>query len=270
MKKLRAFLGCDMKFVKIGYHGHIASLTLNRPEVRNAFNPEMIEELKQAIGEINEQKQIRVIHLKGEGKAFCAGGDLHWMQDMVNFSYDENQRDSQKLFALFEQLMNCPLPIIATVHGAAFGGGIGLVACCDYVICEEKTQFCFSEVKLGIVPAVISAFVLKKCSLGQIGPAMIAGNVFNAQQAKQMSLIHEVGDEDSVQDHLVTALNWFKETGPLATKETKKLIHSLGQMDWQQIKNLTCQTIAAHRTNAEGQEGLKSFLEKRKPSWRVM
>jgi methylglutaconyl-CoA hydratase len=259
-----------MKFVNLDFSGHIATLRLNRPDVRNAFNPEMINELKTAIHQATEKKETRVLHLKGEGKIFCAGGDLHWMQNMVNFSYEENHRDALDLFALFEQLMSCSLPVVATVQGAAFGGGIGLVACCDYVICEEKTQFCFSEVKLGIVPAVISTFVLKKCPLGQVGPAMISGHIFQSEQAKAMGLIHQICDEESLQDHLDTALNWFKETGPLATKETKKLIHSLPSMSWEESKTTTCQTIATHRTNAEGQEGLKSFLEKRKPTWRVM
>jgi len=258
-----------MKFVKIIEENFIARVSLNRPDVRNAFNPEMIEELIQAFTQLPLNKNIRVIHFSGEGKSFCAGGDLNWMHEMKSYSKEQNLKDSDRLFHMFEVIMQCPLPIVTTVHGAAFGGALGLIACSDYVICEEKTQFCFSEVKLGIAPAVISSFVLHKTTLGQVGPWMLSGHIFQAKQAKEMGLAHVVCDEESLQDHTITALNWFKETGPVAVQKTKKLIHEIASMDWKKRRANTSQLIADLRTSPEGQEGLSSFLEKRKPSWRL-
>lgn len=258
-----------MKFVKISYENYFAKISLNRPEVRNAFNPEMIEELRQSFLEVQTKSEIRAILFKGEGKAFCAGGDLNWMKEMINFSQEQNKKDSLELYTMFETIMNCALPIITVVQGSVFGGALGLIACSDYVIAESKTQFCFSEVKLGIAPAVISKFVLKKSNLGFVGPMMISGKVFSATEAKHMGLVHLVCDDESLNDQVVSTLEWFKEVGPEATKVTKKLIHQVSTLDEKVAKQLTTSAIAEIRVSKEGQEGLKSFLEKRKPSWRL-
>ena len=146
--------------LKFSEHKNIATVCLNRPEVHNAFNNELIAELTQVFSELSLRKDIRAIVLRGQGKSFCAGADLQMMQATKQFSIQQNQQDANALFSMFEAIAECPLPIIGVVHGAAFGGALGLISVCDVVICEEKTKVCFSEVKLGLVPAVISGFVL--------------------------------------------------------------------------------------------------------------
>ena len=173
-----------MKFLKYHEEKSIAFVTLNRPELRNAFNVEMIAEIKDAFVRLSTRQDLRAIVLSGEGKSFCAGGDLNWMKDMVNYSMEQNREDAHQLFEMFESILHCHIPVIGMVHGSAFGGALGLVACCDYVIAEEKTQYCFSEVKLGLAPAVISAFVQKKCTLGHVGHFMLSGQVFSSKEAQ--------------------------------------------------------------------------------------
>ncbi len=257
-----------MKFVQLTEEKSIAFVSLNRPELRNAFNPEMIAEIQGTFKQLSTRQDLRAIVLKGEGKAFCAGGDLNWMKDMVKYTSEENKEDANRLFEMFEAIYHCHVPVIGVVHGAVFGGALGLVACCDYVICEDKTQFCFSEVKLGIAPAVISAFVLKKCSLGKIGHLMLTAQVFTAKEAKSAGLAHEICDEEALQDRVEVALSWMREVGPEAIRATKSLIHRLPDLEWIQAKEESAETISERRVSAEGQEGLKSFLEKRKPKWR--
>jgi methylglutaconyl-CoA hydratase len=258
-----------MKYIKLTEEKFIVTVTLSRVEVRNAFNPEMIAEIKDVFTTLSKRADVRAIVLKGEGKVFCAGGDLSWMQDMVKYSFEQNKEDAHKLFEMFEAIDNCHTPIIGVIHGAAFGGALGLVACCDYVIAEEKTQFCFSEVKLGIAPAVISAFVLKKTTLGHIGHLMLTGQVFDSAMAKFAGLVHEIADEESLPDRVEVALGWMREVGPEAARATKSLIHQVRNLSWAEVKDETSETISERRVSAEGQEGLKSFLEKRKPSWRL-
>jgi len=257
-----------MSFLKLTEEKSIAFVSLNRPDLRNAFNPEMIQEIKDTFKSLSTRQDLHAIVLKGEGKSFCAGGDLNWMKDMVKYSVEENKEDACRLFEMYESIYHCHVPIIGVVHGAAFGGALGLLACCDYVICEDKVQFCFSEVKLGIVPAVISAFVLKKCSLGKIGHLMLTAQVFGAKEAKSAGLAHEICDEESLPDRVEVALGWMREVGPEAIRATKSLIHRLPELNWAEAKEESAETIAERRVSLEGQEGLKSFLEKRKPSWR--
>lgn len=256
-----------MKFIQVSEKNKIATVTLNRPEVRNAFNPQMIQELTHCFRDFN-QKEIAAVVLQGLGKSFCAGADLSWMKDMVQFSLAQNKKDSEDLFAMFDSIYQCAAPVIGVAHGAAFGGGVGLLACCDYVLCEEKTQLSFSEVRLGLAPAVISAFVLKKCSVGLVSPLMISGRVFTAQEAQRAGLVHAVTDEEAMPDQLETALGWFKEAGPKAVRATKKLIQTLPTQNQMQQKETVTQLIAELRVSPEGQEGLRGFLEKRNPSWR--
>jgi len=258
-----------MKYIKVNEENFIARISLNRADVRNAFHPEMIEELIQAFTDLPKKSTVRVIHFSGEGKVFCAGGDLGWMKEMKSYTQEQNKKDSERLFHMFDVMMKCPFPIVTTVQGAAFGGALGLIACSDYVICEDRAQLCFSEVKLGIAPAVISAFVLHKANLGQVGPWMLSGQVFSAEQAKIAGLVHQICDEKSLEGQTTLALNWFQETGPIAVQKTKKLIHQIARMDWDEKRKQSAALIAELRTSAEGQEGLSGFLEKRKPSWRL-
>lgn len=257
-----------MALLSITELDHIIYVKMNRPDVRNAFNPEMIEELKQTFLGFEKKKNIRAVVFSGEGKIFSAGADLNWMTAMVNYSFEQNKEDSSRLYDMFDAIWKCSLPVIGIVQGAAIGGALGLMACCDYVIIEEGTQLCFSEVKLGIVPAVISSFVLRKIPAGQVRFAMISGKTFSAEQALEMGLAHEKVPAGKSDVALVQILKTFKEAGPEAVRETKKLLNDLPHLDLLGKKERTTRLIAERRVSSEGQEGLKSFLDKRAPAWR--
>ncbi len=260
-----------MKFVTLSELDHVAYVKLHRPDVRNAFNPEMISEITNCFLDLDKRTDLRAIVLSGEGKSFCAGADLNWMKEMVAFSFDENVQDSEKLFKMFQAINDCTLPVIGLIHGAAFGGAVGLVACCDQVIVEEGTQFCFSEVKLGIAPAVISSFVLKKVNQGFVRHLMLSAQIFGTHEALQAGLIHSVVPVGQGHVALQTVLHQYKQCGPEAVRETKKLLNSLSLLNSETISShqkMTTRLIAERRVSVEGQEGLKSFLEKREASWR--
>lgn len=257
-----------MSFVVVTELNQVAYVKLHRPEMRNAFNPEMIAELTVLFNSLNSRRDLKAIVLQGEGKAFCAGADLNWMKEMVNFSFDQNREDSLKLFNMFDAVANCTLPVIGLVHGAVFGGALGLVAVCDEVVAEENTQFCFSEVKLGIAPAVISSFVNRKAVLGKVRPLMLSGVVFNSHIAQQAGLVSEVVAVGEGHTALQKVLHNYLQCGPDAVRETKKLLNALPFLNWDQQKEATTTLIAKLRTSVEGQEGVKSFLEKREPTWR--
>lgn len=257
-----------MSVVVLTEMNKVAYLKLNRPAVRNAFNPEMIAELTKIFRELEQRQDLRAVVLQGEGKAFCAGADLNWMQEMVNYSFEENTADSLKLFEMFESIANCTLPVLGMVHGAAFGGALGLVAVCDEVVAEEGTQFCFSEVKLGIAPAVISAFVNRKALLGKVRPLMLSGIIFNSHIAQQAGLVSEIAPLGQGHTVLQKVLHNYLQAGPQAVRETKKMLNQQFEMNWSQQKQQTIKVIAERRCSSEGQEGLKSFLQKREPQWR--
>jgi methylglutaconyl-CoA hydratase len=257
-----------MKYLIITEMDHVAYVKLHRPEMRNAFNPEMIAEITKTFLDLEKRQDVRAVVLQGEGKAFCAGGDLNWMKEMVNFSFEQNLQDSTVLFEMFEAIAQCTLPVIGLVHGAAFGGALGLIAACDEVIAEEGTQFCFSEVKLGIAPAVISAFVQRKAVPGKIRPLMLSAVVFNPHIAQQAGLITEVVAAGDGHTALQRVLQPYMQAGPEAVRETKKLLNNLESFTWKQQKEATAKVIAERRASPEGQEGLRAFLEKREPTWR--
>ncbi len=255
--------------LKVTEENSLALVSLDRPDVRNAFHPEMIQKLTETFQALSARNDLRAIVLSGEGKAFCAGADLNWMKSMVDYTMAQNLQDSEKLFQMFEAIWNCPVPVIGVVHGAAFGGALGLIAVCDHVIAEEKTQMCFSEVKLGLAPAVISAFILQKCAPGPVSHLMISGKVFGPQEVLGAGLVHEIVPEAHLASTLAKAVQNYEIAGPDAVRETKKLIRRVSGLDWQGIKAETCRVISERRISTEGQEGLKSFLEKRSPSWKV-
>lgn len=257
-----------MSFLEVKEAAQVAYVKLNHPEIRNAFDPSMIADITKAFVDLNQRRDLRAVVLLGEGKVFCAGADLNWMREMVNYTLEQNKDDSLKLFAMFEAIANCSLPVIGLVHGAAFGGALGLVACCDYVIADPQTQFCFSEAKLGIAPAVISAFINRKAVAGKIRHLMMSGTVFGAQQAMDAGLVGEVAPGADFVSKLELVLKAYKECGPEAVRETKSLLNDLPNLSWLDQRQRTSQLIAERRVSAEGQEGLKSFLEKRSPAWR--
>lgn len=256
-----------MRWLSISDSQPVYTITLKRSEVRNAFNPELIAEMTLAFK--NAPEHARLIVLRGEGKVFCSGADLEWMKSMVNFTFEENKQDSLLLYDMFKAMQSCSKPIITVAQGAAMGGALGLLACSDIVIAENSTQFCFSEVRLGLAPAVISSFILNKTTLGQAGPWMISGRVFGVKEAQAMGLVHQAGSAEEVESALKVWMQTFLEAAPGAVSETKKLIHEIPQQDLETQKNLTTALIASRRVSDEGQEGLKSFLEKRQPQWKV-
>jgi len=242
---------------------------LNRPDVRNAFNPEMIEKLTEVFRKTHQDPQLKSVSLMGEGGVFCAGADLGWMQSLVSADFDQNKKDAEKLHGLFQALWDCPVPVISVVRGAAFGGALGLLACSDYVICEDTAQMSFSEVKLGIAPAVISEFLIKKCNVSHLNAWMISGLLLKPVEVEKSGLVHVVVPQGSVQAEYDRYLKSLQQAGPHAVRETKKLTRLLLDPKWGSSRDLTTQLIARLRVSPEGQEGLKSFLEKRKSSWQV-
>lgn len=254
--------------VQLKIENQIAHVTLVRPDIRNAFNPEMIASLTNSFKKISSDANIRAVVLSGDGKVFCAGADLNWMKSMVNFSLQENKKDSAQLFDMFNAIYNCPCPVIGMVQGAAFGGALGLMACCDVVIADENAKLCFSEVKIGIAPAVISAFVLKKTTLGHVGHLMMTGLEFSAAEAKNLGLAHFVVPVEKMQVEKDKVLKSILESGPEAVRATKKLIKDVAQSDVGVLKEVTTEVIAERRVSQEGQAGLKSFLDKSNPPWK--
>lgn len=269
----RAFSECRfcMKTLLVEEKNHVLKVTMNRPEVRNAFNPEMISEITKVFTDASNRHDLRAIVLSGAGKVFCAGADLNWMREMVNFSLSQNESDSHQLHAMFAAIADCACPVVCVVRGASFGGALGLMAASDVVIAEDKAQFCFSEVKLGLAPAVISEFVLRKCELGHVVPLMLTAQIFTVEQAQRAGLVHHVAGDDSNRDiDQVTddVLAQICDCGPQAVRATKKLLRSLDVQNREAARAQTTKLIAQLRVGSEGQDGLKSFLEKKTPSWR--
>ena len=253
-------------FLSIRRDGPVEHLTLNRPDVRNALNDRVLGELADWAAHLVEAAP-RVVVLSGAGTAFCAGADASWMAHTVNYSESDNLRDATALANLFRTLDELPVPIVGRVHGAAFGGGAGLVAICDMVTADQNTVFAFSEVKLGIIPATISPYVLRKIGPSAARELFMSGMRFNAARAKEIGLVHTVthaGDLDTVvHDYVREVL----AAGPEAIRAIKTLLRELPGRSADDVVALTASAIAKRRVSPEGQEGLRAFLEKRKPSW---
>lgn len=259
----------DGKNVRVEENGRIVTVILNRPDVRNAFQPEMIRELTAVFGELSNRQDISVIVLKGEGKSFCSGADLGYMKSMAGFSFEENVRDSGELYDMFWTMRTCPHPIVARVHGHAMGGALGLIAVSDVVGAVEGTQFCFSEVKLGLAPAVISSFVLERMAPSHARRYMLTGEVFGTDEALRSGLVHFAGDSAAVDAFIEKVAKTIARNGPEGVRATKTLIMQVSaENDWNKRRELTTRVIAERRASAEGQEGLRAFFEKREPAWR--
>lgn len=255
-----------MKTLIVQDKNQVRTITLNRPDVHNAFNSEMIEELTSTFRNIGAN---RVVVIRGEGKSFCAGADLNWMKSMVDFTLEENRQDSEKLFDMYDAIAKCPVPVISKVHGSVFGGGVGLVAVSDIAVAALETKFCFSEAKLGLVPAVISAFVLKKVDQGFARQMMLTAQVFDERRALNCNLIHFVGQGEEIDDYIQSQIDFILANGPEAIKSIKHLLDFVPEHDWKSVRAETAKIISQRRVSAEGQEGMKAFFEKRKPSWKA-
>ncbi len=247
----------------------ITTVFLNRPEVHNAMNKEMIAELTAFFQSIkNEDQATRLIVLRGKGKSFCAGADLNYMKEIASFGFDENYQDGIKLFNLFEAIYSCVVPTLALVHGSAFGGANGLLAACDVVIATENTRFAFSEVKLGIAPATIAPFVIKR--IGEFGAKelMLTGKRFNGHEAARWNLVNYVVKDDKLDEKAGEIIHEFLSAAPQAVKAAKNLIDKvISTSQLEETRDFTARLIANLRASEEGQEGMAAFLEKRKAKW---
>jgi methylglutaconyl-CoA hydratase len=245
----------------------IAKVYLNRPEVHNAFNEVMIAELTEIFKDISEDDEIRVVVLTGNGKSFSAGADLNWMKKMINFSYEQNLDDSLKLAELFYLMYSLPKPVIARVNGAAIGGGTGLVAVCDIAIASEKAKFSLSEVKLGLVPACISPYVIRKTGEGRCREFFLTGERLTAKRASELGLVNQVVPPEELDEAVQEKAAHLVSSGPRALAMCKELLKNVPGMDFEKAKTYTADMIASMRIGDEGQEGMNAFLEKRKPKW---
>lgn len=245
----------------------VARVTLTRPEIHNAFDDRLIGELTETFAALGKDPKVRVVLLAGEGKSFCAGADLNWMRRMIDYSREENLADSRRLEQMFRAIDDCPKPVIGRVHGAALGGGVGIVACCDIVIADEVARFGLTEVKLGILPAVISPYVVRKIGSGQARALMLTGERFGAERAQQIGLVHEVVHESGLEASLDAKVQLLKTSGPEAIARCKQLVREIEGLPPAEAAEITVNAIAEVRTRSEGQEGMRAFLEKRRPTW---
>ena len=259
----------DFKTIKVQLGESMAWINLDRPEVRNALNAELIRELTEVFDWLNSREDIRVIILKGNGKAFCAGADLAYMKDMAGFSYNQNIADAEKLSKLFQTIYYCDKAVIVDVHGACIGGANGIIAAADIVIAERETKFAFSEVRLGITPATISPFVVAKIGNTAAKELMLTGRRFTADEAKTFGLVNVVVDEAEMVDTERQYIDHFLQASPDAIAECKNLLRMVTGTDdrYSPIFMQTSVAIANQRISKAGQEGMKAFFEKRKPEW---
>jgi len=242
-------------------------VTLNRPEVRNAFHAELIRELTDCFRALGHDESVRAIVLAGAGKVFCAGADANWMRASVEYTPEENYRDALRMAEMLQVIDECPVPVIARVQGAALGGGVGLIAACDIVVAADDALFAFSEVRLGIVPAVISSFVLRKIGVSHARRYFLTGERFSARRAQEIGLVHEVIPPEELDAAVEQILGEILKNGPRAVREAKALIRRLPTIPPEKVREHCAETIARLRASEEGQEGLRAFLEKRPPRW---
>jgi methylglutaconyl-CoA hydratase len=247
--------------------GSVERLTLNRPQVRNALNSEVIEELTGWAAHVRGQHELRAAVIAGAGLSFSAGADVAWMARTIDYTHEQNLRDAAALARMFVALDTLPVPLIGRIHGAALGGGSGLAAVCDIVVAEEQTVFGFTEVKLGIVPAVISPFVLAKIGRSAARELFLTGVRFSAARAREIGLVHRVVPAAALDDTVADYLNEITAAGPAAVAAAKALIDQVWHLAPEQANHATAEAIAARRVSSEGQEGLRAFLEKRKARW---
>ena len=259
----------DFKTIKVQLGESMAWVNLDRPEVRNALNAELIRELTEVFDWLNSRDDIRVIILKGNGPAFCAGADLAYMKDMAGFSYNQNIADAEKLYKLFQAIYYCDKAVIVDVHGACIGGANGIIAAADIVIAEKNTKFAFSEVRLGITPATISPFVVSKIGTTAAKELMLTGRRFTANEAKDFRLVNVVVGEAEMIDMERQYIDHFLKASPDAIAECKNLLRMVTGTDdrYNPVFMQTSVAIANQRISKAGQEGMKAFFEKRKPEW---
>lgn len=255
------------QFVQLRRDADVVTVTLSRPELHNAFSAAMIAELHSAWEQLAADPTVRVVVLTGAGPSFCAGADLGWMRGSLELTHAENMADAERLGAMFEALNTLPQPVIGRINGAAIGGGCGLVACCDVAVAVDGAKFGFSEVKLGLIPAVIARYVVPKIGAGHARALFVTGRRFDAQHALRVGLVHDVVPESKLDAVIGKVIADLRTSGPEAIGRAKQLVGAVSSLPDAEARAYTVAAIADARTSAEGQEGLRAFLDKRKPRW---
>ena len=247
----------------------VATVVLSRPDSHNALNAALIEELTRCFEEISDDDGVRVVVLAGEGRSFCAGADIGYMRETATFSYEENLEDARRLAMMYWTIDECPKPLVARVQGAAMGGGAGLVAVADVVVTDAEAWFAFSEVRLGIAPASISPFVVRKIGPSHARSLFMTGERFDAERAHEIGLVHKVVSREGLDAAVEQKVGELLQGGPVAQATIKALLRRLETTEPMEAPGLTARVISELRTGEEGQEGLAAFLEKREPGWRT-
>ena len=252
----------------VSVQNHAARITLSRPEVRNAFNDEVIAELTEAFQSLGQRDDVRAIVLAADGPAFCAGADLNWMRRMADYTRAENLADAAKLAEMLRVMYACPKPTVARVQGDVFAGGVGLVAACDMVVSVDTATYCLSEVKLGLIPATISPYVIRAMGTRAAHRYFLTAERFSATEAHRMGLVHEVVGADALDAKVDELLKALTSASPNAVRACKRLVQDVAGRDiTADLIEHTVAGIADIRASDEGREGVQSFLQKRKPSW---
>lgn len=253
--------------IQVAVSNGTARIALNRPDVHNAFNDELLHELADAVRHATRNPDVRVLVLTGNGKSFCAGADLNWMRSVLDYTVEQNKKDAATLVDLLDMIDGCPKPVIGRINGAAVGGGAGLTAVCDMAIASTDAKFGFSEVKLGIIPAMISPYVLRKIGRGPARELFLTGDRFDASRAREIGLVNDAVPPDKLDDAVNARVASILGSAPGAISEAKKLIRMVPDMDASEAREYTLTKIAELRASFEGQEGMRAFLDKRKPQW---
>lgn len=253
--------------LRIEITGRVARVTLSRPQAHNAFHPELVAELAGFFKGIGNEPGVQVVLLAAEGKSFSAGADLEWMQRISGLSDGENRNDARSLATMFAALDECPKVVIARVQGAALGGGAGLVACCDSAVAADTAVFGFPEVRLGLIPAVIAPYVVRKIGVNATRELFLSGERISATRAQTLGLVHHVAAAEKLDEELQGRIEAFLAGAPGAQNEAKALVREIGGKIPPEIFETTIESLARRRTSEEGREGLRAYLEKRKPAW---
>jgi methylglutaconyl-CoA hydratase len=247
----------------------VAEVWLNRPEVRNAFNDGVIQELTAAFSTLGADAELRAIVLAGHGKAFCAGADLSWMRAMAGYSWDENQADATRLAEMLWTIYRCPLPVVGRIHGDCYAGGVGLASVCDVLVASDTAHFCLSEAKLGLLPGTIAPYVVRALGEQASRRFFITAERFSAAQAHALGFVHELVSADALDARLAEVVAQLLANGPAAVKACKQLVQDIaGRPIDADLRAETARRIADIRASSEGREGVQAFLAKRDPAWR--
>ena len=257
----------QLERLQLELDGPVARVWLNRPDVRNAFDGLMVTELRKVLFDLSTVDGVRVIVLGGRGPSFCAGADLAWMKATASFTREENLREAQALADLFFTVYESRKPVVARVHGAALGGGAGLVAACDIPVAALSTQFGFTEVRLGIIPAVVSPYVVAKIGESSARELFLTGERFEAVRALEIGLVRAAVPEEDLDSAVEGRVHELLKAGPHAVAEAKALIREVAFRRVEDVQRYTVERIADIRVGAEAQEGMRAFLEKRRPDW---